>query len=73
MDNNSIILVFIFLLESIIPTTIFSVTLYISALILAVLNVSKIETPKLSGNPRNVYLLAFYTLTITAIYSWKLL
>jgi phosphatidylserine synthase len=73
MDNNSIILVSIFLLESIIPSTVFSVTLYISALILAVLNVSQIKTPKLSGNPRNVYLLAFYTLTITAIYSWKLL
>jgi phosphatidylserine synthase len=73
MDNNSIILVSIFLLESIIPATIFSVLFYISALSLAVLNVSQIKTPKLSGNPRNVFLLAFYTFTITAIYSWKLL
>ncbi len=73
LDNNSIILVFIFLLESILPNTIFAIIFYISALSLAVLNVSEIKTPKLSGNPRNVYLLAFYTLAITTIYSWKLL
>ena len=73
LDNNSIILVFIFLLESILPNTIFAIIFYISALSLAVLNVSEIKTPKLSGNPRNVFLLAFYTLAITTIYSWKLL
>jgi CDP-diacylglycerol--serine O-phosphatidyltransferase len=73
LDNNSIILVFIFLLESILPNTIFAIIFYISALSLAVLNVSEIKTLKLSGNPRNVFLLAFYTLAITTIYSWKLL
>jgi CDP-diacylglycerol--serine O-phosphatidyltransferase len=73
LDNNSIILVSIFLLESILPNAIFAIVFYISALSLAVLNVSEIKTPKLSGNPRNVFLLAFYTLGITAIYSWKLL
>ena len=73
LDNNSIILVFIFLLESVLPVEIFSVVFYTSALGLAVLNVSQIKTPKFSGNPRNVYLLAFYTLAITGIYAWKLL
>ncbi|WP_293266239.1 CDP-alcohol phosphatidyltransferase family protein [Neptunomonas sp.] len=73
LDNNNIILVFIFLLESIFPIGFFSVLLYISALGLAVLNVSQIKTPKFSGNPRNVFLLAFYTLGITSIYVWKLL
>jgi len=72
LDNNSIILVFIFLLESVIPVETFSAILYISALTLATLNVSQIKTPKLSGNPRNVYLLTFYTVGITAIYAWKL-
>lgn len=72
LDNNNIILVFIFLLESLLPSNIFSVVFYMSALGLAVLNVSQIKTPKLSGNPRNVFLLAFYTLGITAIYAWKL-
>jgi len=73
LDNNSLILVSIFLLESILPSTVFPILFYVSALSLAVLNVSQIKTPKLSGNPRNVYILALYTLTITAIYSWKLL
>ena len=73
LDNNNIILVFIFLLESVLPGGIFSVVLYVSALGLAALNVSQIKTPKFSGNPRNVFLLAFYTLGITCIYAWKLL
>ena len=73
LDNNSLILVAIFLLESILPSEVFSIVLYISALTLAVLNVSQIKTPKLSGNPNNVYLLALYTFGISAIYVWKLL
>ena len=73
LDNNNIALVFIFLFENVFSDGIFSVVLYVSALGLAALNVSQIKTPKLSGNPRNVYLLAFYTLGITGIYGWKLL
>lgn len=72
LDNNSLILVAVFLLESLLPRETFSVLFYVSALSLAILNVSQIKTPKLSGNPRNVYILAFYTLAITAIYAWKL-
>jgi len=73
LDNNNIALVFIFLFESVFPHGVFTVVLYISALGLAALNVSQIKTPKFSGVPRNVYLLAFYTLAITGIYGWKLL
>lgn len=73
LDNNNIVLVFIFLLESVLPGGLFSVVLYVSALGLAALNVSQIKTPKLSGNPRNVFFLAFYTFGITGIYAWKLL
>lgn len=72
LDNNNIALVFIFLFESVLSYEVFTVVLYVSALGLAVLNVSQIKTPKLSGNPRNVYLLALYTLGVTGIYSWKL-
>jgi len=72
LDNNSIILVFIFLLESVISPELFPIVLTVSALSLAALNVSQIKTPKLSGNVRNVFCLAFYTLGITAIYAWKL-
>lgn len=73
LDNNSIILVFIFILESFVNEGTFSVILYVSGLALASLNVSQIKTPKLSGNPRNVYILAIYTILITGIYGWKLL
>ncbi len=73
LDNNNIILVFIFLFEGIFSEGIFSVILYVSGLSLAALNVSQIKTPKLSGNPVNVYILAVYTLGITGIYGWKLI
>ena len=73
LDNNNIILVFIFLFEGIFGQELFSIILYISGLGLAGLNVSQIKTPKLSGNPINVYILAIYTLGMTSIYGWKLL
>ena len=73
LDNNNIALVFIFLFESVFPREVFAVVLSVSALGLAALNVSQIKTPKFSGVPRNVYLLAFYTLGITGMYGWKLL
>lgn len=73
LDNNNIILVFIFLFEDIFSGGVFTVILYASCLGLAALNVSQIKTPKFSGNPVNVYILAIYTLGITAIYGWKLL
>ena len=72
LDNNNLILVFIFLFESVFSQGVFSVVLYASGVGLAILNVSQIKTPKLSGNPRNVYMLAIYTLAITAVYGWKL-
>ena len=72
LDNNSLILVFIFLFESVTSHELFTIVLYISGVTLAILNVSQIKTPKLSGNPINVYILAAYTIVITSIYSWKL-
>ncbi|VAW86856.1 CDP-diacylglycerol--serine O-phosphatidyltransferase [hydrothermal vent metagenome] len=73
LDNNSIILVFIFLFEGLFSQDVFSIILYASCLGLAALNVSQIKTPKFSGNPVTVIILATYTLVITAIYSWMLL
>lgn len=73
LDNNNIILVFIFLFEGAFSQGVFSIILYISGLGLAALNVSQIKTPKLSGNPTNVYILAIYTLGMTSIYGWKLI
>lgn len=73
LDNNSLILVFVFLFESVLSQGLFSALFYVTALALAALNVSEIKTPKLSGNPINVYILAIYTLSITGFYAWKLL
>jgi len=73
LDNNSLILVSVFLLDSVVSHEIFTIIFYISGVGLAMLNVSEIKTPKLSGNPRNVYLLAAYTLGITAVYSLQLI
>lgn len=73
IDNNSIILVFIFMFAGYFDRPVFAVILAVSGLGLAILNVSQIKTPKLSGNPVNVALLAAYTLAITLIYGWGLL
>ena len=73
LDNNSLILVAVFLLEGLVSNGTFTIILYLSGVGLAILNVSEIKTPKLSGNPRNVYLLAAYTLGITAIYGFQLI
>ena len=73
VDSNNILLVFIFLFESFFSEGVFSIILYISVLGLAILNVSNIKTPKLNGNPVNVYIFAIYTLVMTGIYGWKLL
>ena len=73
LDNNNIILVFIFLFEGFFSQGTFSVILYASGLGLAALNVSQIKTPKLSGNPVNVLILAIYTLGITVLHGWNLL
>ena len=72
LDNNSLILVSVFLLQGVVSHDIFIIILYTSGVGLAILNVSEIKTPKLSGNPRNVYLLGAYTLGITVIYGLQL-
>jgi len=73
LDNNSLILVSVFLLHGVVSDEMFTIILYVSGVGLAILNVSEIKTPKLSGNPRNVYLLGAYTLGITAIYGLQLI
>ncbi len=73
LDNNSLILVAIFLMEGAFSQSTFSVILYVSSIVLAALNVSQIKTPKLSGNPINVFILAAYTIVITVLYGWKLI
>jgi len=73
LDNNSLVLVFLFLFDSFFSEESFSLILYAVCLTLAALNVAQIKTPKFSGNPISVYVLAVYTLSITGIYAWRLL
>ncbi|MEN8834369.1 CDP-alcohol phosphatidyltransferase family protein [Pacificibacter sp.] len=73
IDNNSILLVFLFMFADYFSQPTFAIMLAAAGLCLAALNVSQIKTPKLSGNPVNVVVLATYTFAVTAIYGWKLI
>jgi len=72
LDNNSLLLVFVLLFEPFFSRASFSIPLLIACVGLAALNVSQIKTPKFSGNPVNVYILASYTLLVTVICAWRL-
>jgi len=72
LDNNSIVLVFLFLFDRVFSETVFSIILYAVCMLLAALNVAQIKTPKFSGNASSVYVLAIYTLSISGIYAWRL-
>lgn len=71
LDNNVIILVFVFLFNGLVSQTTFTVILYTLLVVLAILNVTSIRTPKLAG--RWYYVLSVYTLVLTTIYGWQLL
>ena len=73
LDNNSLILVLLFAFERLFANGVFAVILFVAGLVLAGLNVSQLKTPKLSGNPRHIYILAGYTLAITLFYGGQLL
>lgn len=73
LDNNNIIHVFVFLFAGAFSSGIFAIVLCVSGLGIAALNVSQLQTPKLSGKPVFVYALAVYTLAMTCVYGWKLL
>jgi len=69
LDNNIIILVFVFLFNELISHTAFSIFIYILLMLLAALNVAPIKTPKFAG--RWYYALIAYTVTLSAIYGWQ--
>lgn len=73
IDNNSIIIVFVFMFQNQFEQINFSIFLGCVGIFLAILNVSPIKTPKLSGKPANVVSLAAYTLGVTTFYSWHFL
>ena len=70
LDNNIIILVFVFLFNGLISHTAFSILIYILLMLLAALNVAPIKTPKFAG--RWYYALLVYSLALSMIYGWQL-
>ena len=71
IDNNGIFLVLIFVVNSFVNASSFTVLLYITILALAVLNVAPIRTPKLSSGGW-YYVIALYTLVVTLLFGWQL-
>jgi len=67
LDNNAIILSFIFLFSDFFSQTIFSVTLYLLCMLLSACNLAPIRTPKLTGR-KWFYVLIVYTVVLTLIY-----
>ncbi len=70
LDNNVLILAFLFLFEDLFGHTTFSVVLYILLIALSALNLSSIPTPKFSG--RWIYMLITYVIVLTLVFGWIL-
>jgi archaetidylserine synthase len=67
LDNNVIILSFVFLFEGLFNHTIFSIILYVLLMVLLMFNLASVRTPKFAQ--KWVYVLVVYTLVLTVIYS----
>jgi len=71
LDNNVIILSFVFLFDGFFSQTVFSAFLYSLCMVMAAFNLAPVRTPKFSG--KWVYVLTVYALGVTVIYGWILL
>ena len=70
LDNNVLILAFVFLFERFFEHSTFSIVIYILLIILSALNLSSIPTPKFGG--KWIYVLVIYVLVLTSIFGWIL-
>jgi phosphatidylserine synthase len=66
LDNNMILLTFLFLFEKFFIKNVFSIILYVFLMVMLVLNISSIKTPKFEG--KWFYILILYTVVMTFIY-----
>lgn len=71
LDNNVLLLVVVFALQPALSASVFAALLYGTLMVLAILNVSPIRTPKLSG--RWYYAVVAYALAASALYGWRLI
>ena len=70
LDNNVLILAFVFLFEGFFTHSTFSIIIYVLLMLLSALNLSSIPTPKFGG--KWVYALVAYVLIMTSIFGWML-
>ena len=70
LDNNVLILAFIFLFESFFSHTTFSIIIYTLLMLLSALNLASIPTPKFGG--KWIYALVAYVLVMTTVFGWIL-
>lgn len=70
IDNNAIILAFVFLFESLFSQSVFAIVLYMLLMILAALNLASIRTPKF--DIKWIWALAAYAIILTIFYSWTI-
>ena len=70
LDNNVLILAFLFLFESLFEHSTFSVVIYILFMILSTLNLTSIPTPKFGG--KWIYVLVTYVIALTFVFGWIL-
>lgn len=70
LDNNVLILAFVFLFESFFHHSTFSILIYILLMILSAFNLSSVPTPKFGG--KWIYVLIIYVLILTSLFGWIL-
>jgi len=70
LDNNVLILAFVFLFESFFEHSTFSIFIYVILMLLSALNLSSIPTPKFGG--KWIYVLVIYVIALTFAFGWIL-
>jgi CDP-diacylglycerol--serine O-phosphatidyltransferase len=70
VDNNGIILAFVFLFEGLFSHSSFSYILYATVLGISAFNLASIPVPKLAG--KWIYALTAYVIVLTLVFSWIL-
>jgi CDP-diacylglycerol--serine O-phosphatidyltransferase len=70
LDNNVIILAFVFLFDGFFSQPIFSLFIYAMLMSMAVFNLAPVRTPKFTG--RWFHVLLVYVLGLTVVYGWIL-
>ena len=68
LDNNVLILAFVFLFEGLFDHTVFSIVIYSLMMIFLLFNLAQVRTPKFAG--KWFYVLIAYTFVLTALYVW---